>query len=64
MKGNYQPVSILPNLSKVFERCLSNKCLHFLMKYFQNSNSVLGKDMAPNIASRITLLEKWPISVD
>ena len=28
-KGNYRPVSILPNLSKVFERCYKSKSLIF-----------------------------------
>ena len=28
-KGNYRPVSILPNLSKVFERCLHQQIFHF-----------------------------------
>ena len=28
-KGNYRPVSILPNLSKVFERCLHKQISDF-----------------------------------
>ena len=29
-KGNYQPVSILPNISKVFERCIYKQMSQFL----------------------------------
>ena len=29
-KGNYRPVSTLPNLSKIYERCLYNQILILL----------------------------------
>ena len=45
-KSNYRPVSILPNLSKFFERCVYR---HFLMKYFQGINAVLVEGMMCNI---------------
>ena len=35
-KGNYRPVSILANLSKVFERCLHKHISHFF-------NTILSK---------------------
>ena len=31
-KDNYRPVSILPNLSKVFERCIYNQIARFFDK--------------------------------
>ena len=44
-KGNYQPVRILPNLSKVFEKCLHKQISDFLIPFCQNINVVSGKDM-------------------
>ena len=44
-KGNYCPVSILPNLSKVFERCLHKQISDFLIPFCQNINALSGKDM-------------------
>ena len=35
-KGNYRPVSILPNLSKVFENVYTSKFLIFLIPFCQN----------------------------
>ena len=31
-KDNYLPVSILPNLSKVFQKCISNQIAQFFHK--------------------------------
>ena len=43
-KSNYRPVSILPNLSKIFERCIYNQIsLYFLMTYYQSINAASGK---------------------
>ena len=62
-KDNYRPVSILPNLSKVFERCIYNQIAQFfdkiLSKYqcgFRKSHSVQH--------SLIVHLEKWKEKVD
>ena len=49
-KGNYRPVSILPNLSKVFERCLQKQISDFLIPFCQNINAVSGKDMVRSTA--------------
>ena len=35
-KDNYRPVSILPNLSKVFERCIYNQIAQFFDQHNQN----------------------------
>ena len=33
IKGNYRPVSILPNLSKIFEKCAFEKLSQFFSEY-------------------------------
>ena len=48
-KGIYRPVSILPNLSKVFERCLHKQIFDFLIPFCQNINAAVGKDMVRSI---------------
>ena len=40
-KCNCRPVSILPNLSKVFERWLHKQISHFLISFCQNINADL-----------------------
>ena len=62
-KDNYRSVSILPNLSKVFERCISNQIAQFFDKIlskhqcgFRNSHS--------SQHSLVVFLEKWKESVD
>ena len=44
IKKNCRPVSILPNLSKIFEKCIFKQILHC-----QTINVVLGKVPVPNI---------------
>ena len=39
-KGNKWPVSILPNLSKVFERCIYNKIGQSFNKTTLNTNAI------------------------
>ena len=39
IKGNYRPVSLLPNLSKIFEKCMFEQMSQlFENKYFRNIN--------------------------
>ena len=42
-KDNYQPVSISPNLSKVFERCIYNQIAHFFHKILSKHQCGSGK---------------------
>lgn len=49
LKNNYGPISILPNLSKLFERLLRKHLPDFLKVFYQNSNMVSGK-VVRNIA--------------
>ena len=48
-KGNYRPVSILPNLSKVFERCIYKQIYEYFENIYQNIDVVLGKTIVHNI---------------
>ena len=62
-KSNYRPISILPNLSKVFERCIYKQ----LSTYF---GAILSKQQCEfrkgfNVQhSLLKLLEKWRKSLD
>ena len=63
-KGNYRPISILPNLSKVFERCLHKQIFDFffdnvLLKYQCGFRKGHGAQHC-----LMTLLKKWPESID
>ena len=50
VKGNYRPVSILPNLSKILKNTFLDRCHIFLTTYYQSINVALEKDSVPNIA--------------
>ena len=45
MKENFRPVSILPTLSKVFEKCKFTKLSTFLITFFRTSIAVFEKDI-------------------
>ena len=48
-KENYTPISILPNLSKVYQRLMYDQMYpFFLIKSFQNCNAVFVKVLAQN----------------
>ena len=51
LKENYRPVSILPTLSKVFERSMFEQMSTFLMTYFQNISMASEKDLVLNNVS-------------
>ena len=48
-KENYRPVSILPNISKTYERCFFKPISNYLKISFQNFSVVLGKVSVHNI---------------
>ena len=62
-KGNYRPVSILPNISKFYERCLfepiSNYFENIFSKFQCGFRQGLGAQYRP-----IYMIEKWKESVD
>ena len=45
-KENYRPVSILPNLSKIFERCIYDQLKSYLYKLLSNISADLEKGSA------------------
>ena len=42
-KGNYRPISFLPNLSKIFENVLYDQIFSFFANFSQNIELVSGK---------------------
>ena len=62
-KDNYRPVSILPNLSKVFERCIYNQIAQFFDKILSKHRCGFRKSHSVQ-HSLIDLLEKWKESAD
>ena len=62
-KDNYRPVSILPNLSKVFERCISKQIAQFLVKILSKHQYGFRKGHSAQ-HSLIVLLEKLKERVD
>ena len=63
-KDNYWPVSILPNLSKVFERCsIYDQIAQFLDKILSKHQCSFRKGHS-SLHSLIVLLERWKEGVD
>ena len=62
-KGNCRPVSILPNLSKVFERYIHNQIDQFFDKVLSKHQCGFRKGRSAQ-PSLIVLLEKWKESAD
>ena len=63
LKENYRPISILPNLSKIFERLLSNQ----ISKYFEPILSKFQCGFRKNFSAQhclMLILEKWKASLD
>ena len=48
IKGNYRPVSILPNLSKIFEKCMFEQMSQFFENIFRNINVGFGRFLVPS----------------
>ena len=62
-KDSYRPVNILPNLSKVFERCIYNQIAQFFYKILSKHQCGFRKGHSAQ-HSVIVLLEKWKEGVD
>ena len=62
-KHNYRPVSLLPNLSKVFERCIYNKIAQIFNKILSKHQCGFRQGHSPQNCL-IVLLQKWKESVD
>ena len=61
-KDNCRPVSVLPTLSKVFERCIYNQIAQFLDEVLSKHQYSFRKGHSAQ-HSIIVLLEKWKESV-
>ena len=62
-KENYRPVSILPNLSKIYERCLYTQ----MNKYFDPILSKYQFGFRKGYSAQqclLTMIEKWRASLD
>ena len=62
-KDNYRPISILSNISKIYERCLYDQ----IQNFFENILSKYKCGFRKGYNAQhclITLIEKWKKSVD
>ena len=62
-KSNYRPISILPNLSKMFEKCIYNQLSIFFDKVLSKYQCGFRKDFSAQHCL-LKLLEQWKESVD
>ena len=63
VKGNYRPVSILPNLSKMFEKHIFKQMSHFLKNILSKNQCGFRKGFSTQHCL-LAMLEKWKRSVD
>ena len=62
-KENYRPISILPNISKLYERCLYEQ----ISKYFETRFSKFQCDFRKGYTAQhclLAIIEKWKTAVD
>ena len=62
-ESNYRPVSILPNISKIYERCLCNQ----MSSFFENILSKYQCGFRKGFSSQhclLAMIEKWRKSLD
>ena len=62
-KSNYRPISILPNLSKVFEKCIYNQVSVFFDKVLSKYQCGFRKGFSV-MYCLMKLLEQWKKSAD
>ena len=63
IKGNYRPVSILPNLPKIFEKCMFEQMSQFFENIFSKYQCGFRKGFSTQ-QCLLAMLEKWKRSVD
>ena len=63
IKGNYRPVSILPNLSKIFEKRMFEQMSQFFENIFPKYQCGFWKDFSTQ-QCLLAMLEKWKRTVD
>ena len=62
-KSNYRPISILPNLSKVYERIMQNQIYPYLNKIFSKYQCGFRKGFSAQHCL-IAMIEKWRQSLN
>ena len=61
--GNYRPISILPTLSKVYEKCLYNRLLSFFTKHSILINNQFGFRRNISTSDAVTQLTEYQYNV-
>ena len=62
-KGNYRPVSILPMISKIFERAVNSQIVEFFDSHFHTSLSAFRKGYGCQTAL-LKVIEDWKKALD
>ena len=62
-KSNCRPISVLPNLSKVYERIMHNQIYPYLNNYFSKYQCGFRKGFSAH-QCLIAMIEKWRQSLD
>ena len=62
-KNNYRPISILPTVSKLFERIIQNQIVFFIVNTLNHHLCGYRKGFSTQHAI-ISLLERWKCSID
>ena len=62
-KENYRPVSILPNISKIYERCLYKQIYDYLDVIFSRNQCGFRKGFSV-VNCLLPMIEKWRESLD
>ena len=62
-KDNYMPVSILPNISKIFERCIFRQLYSFMFEFLSKYQCGFRKEYSTQHCL-LAMLEKWKSAVD
>ena len=63
IKRNHRPVSIIPNLSRIFEKCMFEQMSQFFVNIFSKYKYGFRKSFSTQ-QCLLAMLEKWKRSVD
>ena len=62
-KDNYRPVTIFPNMSKIFERCIFRQLYSFMLEFLSKYQCGFRKGYSTQHCL-LAMLEKWKSAVD
>ena len=57
-KENYRPVSIFPNISKIYDRCMYKQMSDYLRNFFSNFQCGFGQSIIARHCL-LAMIEKW-----